>query len=401
MTELTKVGLPRFPGTVDEVVYTDVPVDKSHGKIRKIKILLAKESVSASLRGIAIQRGRMTVCRYGLPASTPEEIRDRTYGYCMMDEHLDEEMWEIELANHEGFESRKGVWVKLRKKLDVLVEEFVLKHSKKKAVEPPPMNLSEIIQTVNKLVGEHLEGLGRGGKKKRNGGNGKPLPIIHISPWGYQGSNKRFDTGDLMEIKASVGNTTSNCAFVNLRCWIQNQQGSEFWSNNIRKLKIPPKTKLPLQFSEIDLSSLSLSRGKYLLRAHLECRELHVTHDRTAVFYFEQDPPPIGGWLKKIIFYPLGGPKKNLRNLPINDKGELLINRVYPEIDLIWSSSAFSKRQKAKELTPIIINIALHEAVREVNLDWWQDEKISYDIEHIKRTKDIFDEMWASYLIGR
>lgn len=401
MTELTKVGLAQFPETVDKVPHENVLVDRGHGKIRKLKIVLAKEPVSPSLRGIAIQRGRMTVCRYDLPSSTPEDIRQRTYGYCMLDDQLDEEMWEIELANHEGFESRKAIWVKLRRKIDTFAEEFLLKYSKGKEIKPPPMNIDEIIRTVNKLVDEHLEGLGKGGKKKGNGGKGKRPPVVHISPWGYHGSNKRFNTADIMEIKGGVVNTTKNDVFVNLRCWIQNSSGVESWSNNINKLKIESETKKPLRFAEIDLSGLTLSKGKYLLRARLECKPLNVRHERTAVFYFEQNPPPTGGWLRKLLFKPLGGPKANLRNVPINDKGELLINRAYPEIDIIWSSGVLSNRQKAKELAPIVINISLHEAVREVCLKWWQDDKISYDIAEIKKSKDLFDEMWASYLTGR
>ncbi len=400
-TELEKIDLPQFPKVKDKTVGERISIDKGHGRIRKLKIVLAEEPVAASLRGIAIQRGRMAVCRYDLPSSTPDEIRQRTHGYCMMDEQLDEEMWEIELANHEGFESRKAIWVKLRKKIDVVAEEFLLKYSKGKQIKPPLMNLDEIIRTVNKLVDEHLEGLGRGRKKGGNGGNGKPPPVVHISPWGYQGSNKRFNTGDIMEIKGGVVNTTKNDVFVNLCCGIQDAGGAEFWLNSINKLKIESETRKSLRFAEIDLSALGLSKGKYLLRARLEYKPLDVEHKRTAIFYFEQDPPPTGGWLRKILFKALGGPKANLRNVPINDKGELLINRAYPEIDVVWSSGVLSNRQKAKELGPIIINISLHEAVREVSLKWWQDEKISYDIGEIKKAKDLFDEMWASYLTGR
>jgi len=399
-TDVTKIDLPQFPMSMDKLSRESVFVEKASGKIRKIKMALAKETVAPSLRGIAIQRGKMTVCRYELPSSTPDEIKQRTHGYCMMDDQLDEEMWEIELANHEGFESRKATWVKLRRKIDTLAEEFLSKYSKKKDVEPPPMDVHEIIRIVNKLVDEHLEGLGKGGRKKGNGGNGK-LPPVHISPWGYHGSVKRFDTGDLLEIKGGVGNTTDNTVVISLRSWIESSSGAEFWCDNIGKLKIDAEAKTTLKFPDIDLTSLSLSKGKYFLKAQLHCEEVNVEHERSAVFYFEQDPPMTGGWLKNIKFHPLGGPKKNLRNVPINDKGEMLINITYPEITAIWNSSVLTKRQKAKELTPIIINIALHEAVREVSLIWWQDEKVPYDIGHIKRTKDLFDEMWASYLIAR
>ena len=63
-----------------------------------------------------------------------------------MSDELDEEMWNIELANHEGFESRKSAWVTLRKKLDSLSEKFLSKYLKTKKVEPPSMNIEEILK---------------------------------------------------------------------------------------------------------------------------------------------------------------------------------------------------------------------------------------------------------------
>ncbi len=403
-SDLTKIGLPQFHDTMDHTTKERLVIEKGHGKLRKLKVVLAKNSVSASLRGIAIQRGKMTVCRHSLPYSIPDEIRQRAYGYCMMDEELDEEMWKIELANHEGFESRKVIWVKLRQKIDAMTEEFLAKYTRRKEVNPPPMDLDEVIRTVNKLVDEHLEGLGKGSRKREgNGpvGPSKPLPPVHISPWGYHGTSKRFDPGDLMEVKGGVRNTTPKNALIKLKCWIESSSGAEIWSNYIGRFKIESETHKVLQFPDIDLSGLSLTRGRYLLRARLECRSPEARHERTAVFYFQQDPPPMGGWLRKLILQSLGGPKANLRNLPINDKGELLVNTAYPEIEMLWKSSSLTRKQKARETYPIVINIALHEAVREISLSWWQDDEISYDIAEIKKSKDLFDEMWAAYLRGR
>lgn len=59
------VKLPSFPTIQDKVVKDKgIIVEKGHGKIRKLKIALAKEPIQTSLRGIAIQRGRMTVCLF-------------------------------------------------------------------------------------------------------------------------------------------------------------------------------------------------------------------------------------------------------------------------------------------------------------------------------------------------
>jgi len=394
-----KIDLPELPPTQDMVTHEDVSIGSGHGKIRKLKVVFAKEPIPDSLRGIAIQRGGMTVCRHPLPSSIPEDIREKVHGHCIMDYRLDEEMWAIELANHEGFEARKPVWVNLRKEIDSLAEEFLSKYLKGKKPEPIPMRLDELVKTVNKLVEEHLTGLGLG--KRPPGTPGKPLPPVHISPWGYLGSSKRFDAKDVMAIKGAVGNRTKKPAMVDLKARIESSHRTVFWSYNINNLRADPSSKKPLIFPKVNFSSMRISKGKYSLMAEIRDKKKNLLHRRTAVFYFGRDPPPpSGGWLKKLLFGPLGGPKANLRNLPINRKGELVINTAYPEIDTIWGSSKLSKRQRAKKLEPIIINIALHEATREVSINWWKDESVDYDVDEIRRIKDLFDEMWADYLRG-
>ncbi|MDD5680012.1 MAG: hypothetical protein PHI59_02080, partial [Candidatus Omnitrophica bacterium] len=173
-----RVQLPQFPDTHDFEEKLDLAINGEHGKIKRLKIKLAKSPIKPSLTGIAIQRGGMTVLRYPLPASTPENLRDRCYGYCQLDEKLDEEMWAIEMANHEGFESRKAVWVKLRRCIDTVAEKFILKHTRTKEEEPLPLNFDDIIKTINKLVEEHLEGLGKGAHTP----SGKPHPPVPQKP---------------------------------------------------------------------------------------------------------------------------------------------------------------------------------------------------------------------------
>ena len=262
------------------------------------------------------------------------------------------------------------------------------------------MNLDKLIKTINKLVDEHLQGLGQGGKRGNGSGDRKPPPLIHISPWGYQGNNRRFDKGDFMKVKGGIKNSTPKNATVSLRCYIQDPNEVEYWSYNIKKQKIEASSRKTIDLPEIDIENLYLSKGKYYLKAILECKKPDIRHERTAIFYFEQDPPLLGGWLKKLLLDRLGGTKTNLRNLPINDKGVLFINTAYPEIETLWKSS-LTKRQISWQTEPIIINICLHEATRAATIKWWTDENTDFDISDIKRSKDLFDEMWAAYLIGK
>lgn len=399
---IQRVQLPQLPDAQDNENRTNVAISIEHGKIKRLKIVLAKELVKPSLRGIAIQRGGMTVIRYPLPTSAPENLRDRCYGYCQLDDTLDEEMWAIELANHEGFESRKAVWVKLRRCIDSIAESFILKHSKCKEEEPLPLNFDDIIKTINKLVEEHLEGLGKGGRRPT--GRPKPRPLLKpicISPWGYAGKDKRFDKDDMLQPKGALRNNTDSDVHVRFESWIESKSGYIYWNFGIDHVKIEKQSKVILNIPEIELLKLSLQKGIYYLKAKIMDDQKHILHTRSATFYYEQDPPVMGGWLKKIILARLGGPKTNYRSLQLNEKGELLINTGYPEIIRIWRSQQMTKKDKVNQLTPIFINIALHEAMREAMLNWWQDSSISFDMEEIKRGKDIFDEMWADYIRGR
>lgn len=400
---IQRVQLPQFPETIDSEEKSLLSIDGDHGKIKHLKIKLAKSPIKPELTGIAIQRGGMTVLRYSLPTSAPDNLRERCYGYCQFDEKLDEEMWAIEMANHEGFESRKAVWVKLRRCIDSIAENFILKHSKTKEEEPLPLNFDDIIKTINKLVEEHLEGLGKGGHTTPPGPPPPPIPQkpICISPWGYAGQDKRFDTGDVLQPKGALRNNTADDVYVNFECWIESKAGSVSWSHKIDDIKIESNSKFILPIPDVELSKLSLKKGIHYLKATIRDGRKQVLHSRSATFYFEEDPPILGGWLSKIILGKLGGPKVNHRNLPLNIKGELLINIGYPEIIRIWRSQTITKKDKVNHLTPIFINVALSEAVREVMLHWWEDDTIQFDIGEIKRSKDIFDEMWADYIRGR
>jgi hypothetical protein len=394
--------VPDFPHEQDSEVQEHIPVASGHGKIRKLKIVLAKSPIPDSLRGIAIQRGGMTVCRHQLPYSIPEDVRERVHGFCMMDSRLDEEMWGIELANHEGFEARKPVWVDLRRKIDSLANEFLSEHIKEKR-ETLPIQINQIVETVNKLVEEHLTGSGLGKTGPSSpGALGKPLPPVYISPWGYLGSSKRFDAKDSMDIKGAIGNKTNTPATVDLKVRIEHSSGSRaFWFHDRSDINVHPKSKRTLNIPLVNFSALRISKGKYTLRAEIRDKKKTLLHRRASVFYFERDPPPVGGgWLKKMLFGKLGGPKANLRNLPINSRGELLINLAYPEINVIWRSRKLGKKQKAADLTRIFVNVALHEAIREVSINWWKTPSIKYDIDEIKKAKDLFDEMWAAYIVG-
>ena len=99
-----KIKPPKFP--IDKDRWESSPsnpisVLKRQSKINKLTLVLAKEDIPESLRGIAIQRGGMTVIRYDSDL-IPPDFKPRVYGYCFPDEDLDFELYKIEQPNHEG-----------------------------------------------------------------------------------------------------------------------------------------------------------------------------------------------------------------------------------------------------------------------------------------------------------
>jgi len=296
--DFKRVKLPEFPRTVDKVDLHKLSINKEHGEIKRLKIVLADKEIRPSLRGIAIQRGGMTVLRYKLPDSTPEDLRKKCYGYCQMDKDLDKEMWAIELANHESFEGRKAVWVKLRRCIDSISEEFVLKHSGHKKQESLPLNLDKIIRTINKLVEEHLEGLGKSGRGQKNSEPSYnptiPKPI-RISPWGYEGNNKRFDRDDILQPIGALKNDTDSNTEVLFEAWVEGRNKITYWNYKIDNVKIKSNFNVNLELPEIELKKNISKKGIYYLKARISTHNKKTLHERSAIFYYKQEPPLTGG----------------------------------------------------------------------------------------------------------
>jgi hypothetical protein len=95
-----QVELPQLPKLQKDKVFNNVKISNL-GKIKELRLGYFKEEVPEPCRGIAVQRGGMTVLR--LPAAGEETIKNRIYGYCTFDEDLEKELKKVEFPNHFGF----------------------------------------------------------------------------------------------------------------------------------------------------------------------------------------------------------------------------------------------------------------------------------------------------------
>jgi hypothetical protein len=405
-----QTGLPTFPSAVDEwesKPASPIAVNHGQGKILKLRLVLTNQDIKESLRGIAIQRGGMTVKRYDSP-SIPPEFKSRVYGHCYPDDQLDLELYKIEMANHEDFEPRKSVWVNLRRRVDEEIEKFLAPHTRAPPIKRPEVDVEEILKIVNKIVDDYLGGPGPEGIRTEGI---RPPPEVRFEPWTYKGADQRFNPGDVLQHKASVKNSRDRVAEVKVKRWVEDKHGQRYAEYEIRLIRVPKHHYWHLDaLPDIDLSSLALGIGEYSLRGVLLDKRDIVLQSRGATFYYGQDPPPpppLGaprrGWLKKLIAAPLGGTQAHLRNLPYNQSdGSVVVNEAYPEYKAILSKlSQESKEAVQKRIKQNWINILLEEAAKENLVNAYQKSAPQFSIEQIRlEGKELFDRMWSDYVEG-
>jgi hypothetical protein len=392
-----KLGEPQAESESDPAQ----PIPVTNGaRMRVLKLVLTKNDVKESLRGIAIQRGGMTVTRYD-SASIPTEFKSRVHGYCIPNEELDEELYHIEMANHEGFEPRKSVWIHLRRKLDEALEKFLAPYIRTQTVKPQ-IDVHEIVKIVNKIVDDYLLGWGP---------NVPKLPV-RFEPWGYKGTSKRFEKDEVLEHKASVKNTTDTIVAVKVRRWVEG--GGKHLLHETEVIKIPKKRSWRVELPEIDFKKTGLSPGEYSLKGELLSDKGDRIHARGVTFYLGVEPPQpqevpniqTGGgrtWLKEFIMGSINDKEQvHVRNLPYRrDDASVFINERYKEFQDIMSAFSKGKLTKAeldKRLTHYVVNVLLAEAAKEYLMQLYAQEEKKFDTDQIREGKELFDKMWYDFV---
>lgn len=398
-----RVTLPQLPEMEDERE-TDparpIPVTNS-ARIRALKLVLSKNAVKESLRGIAIQRGGMTVMRYD-SQSIPPDFKVRVYGYCIPDDELDKELYNTELANHEGFEPRKTVWVHLRRKIDEEIEKFLAPHIQKKSAPKPEINQKEIVDIVNKIVDDYLTGWGDGTTKRP----------VRFEPWGYKGTNRRFELDEVLEHKAAVKNTTDATVRVQVRRWVE--EGGRHLAHETGIIKIPKKRSWRLALPEIDFKTAGLPYGEYTLKGELLSADGDKLHSRGVKFYLGIDPPPpmafpeIKGdkgrtWLKSFVLGSIQDKDQiHIRNLPYRpEDASVFINTSYKEFEEIYlalTKGKFGKTEFYRQSTHYLVNVLLAEAAKEYMIKLYEQEEKEFGIDQIREGKELFDKMWYDFI---
>ncbi|TET08435.1 hypothetical protein E3J84_06225 [Candidatus Aerophobetes bacterium] len=397
-----KVVLPELPVAEKEKVF---PSEKiiDLGKVKKLVLRYCKNEVPELYRGIAVQRGGMTILR--LPVSAEETIKNKIYGYCTFDEDLESELKKVELPNHFGFNPKRA-WNHTREYIRKKSDEFVQEISpvRKREITLPQDLIERAVLIVNNLVREYAPELAAevtgpgGGKKPVEKPYGKrPLPDIRIDT--FRGNARKLEYDESLITECELVNDTDNAAKLQLRIEVRHEEGD---------LKFNPRYTIVLDSNKrerIDIPLVDFQEnidkpGEYKATAVLENGKETEPHTRSFTFYLHEEPPPPRGrvFLSTMRFlYGKGKPFERSKQLPLTDKAVLYIIFDHPDFAHVREVAGSKKAQK-KEVFLYSIKCGIDEAVQKL-LEFKYNEG-QLDTEEIRVIKAKCDAMYYDAVLS-
>lgn len=391
-----KVVLPESPVAEKEKVFPNEKIIEL-GRVKKLVLRYCKNEVSELWRGIAVQRGGMTILR--LPISAEETIKNKIYGYCTFDEDLELELKKVELPNHFGF-TPKRAWNHtreyIRKKADELVQE--ISPVKKKELTLPQDLVERAVLIVNELVRKYAPEIagkvtGMGGKKLDNHEHTppKPLPPIRIDT--FWGNARKLEYDESLIIECELVNDTDSAAKLQLKIEVKHEEGD---------LRFNPKYIIALEGNKrqrVDIPLVDLQEnidkpGEYKATAILEEGAGVELHNRSFTFYLHEEPPlPRGGAFLSTFAFTRGKgtPLERKKHLPITDKGVIRINFDHPDF-IHFRELAGSRKAQKHEIFLYMIKCGVDEAIQKLFEFRYNEDQLNTD--EIRAIKDKYDAMY-------
>jgi len=391
-----EAALLELPSVKKERTYQDERI-KGIGKIRNLVLRYCKNDVPMECRGVAVQRGGMTVLR--LQVQAEESIKNKIYGYCNFDETLEMELKNCEFPNHFGFRPKK-TWNHVRKYIGNKIDDFLLEITpKKEKIEVSDDILDRAVALVNNLIGDYAPELLSGPDSPPP----PPPPRLLLRIGVFRPNQKKFEYNDTLLIDCEVINETGKDHDLSLNIKVQHKSGDEKFKSRYN-LAIALKTRKKVDIPIIDFDERRDQSGRYRGEAVLiNPTNSKVLHERAFTFYLHEEPPtrpPGPGKGKAFVssFAFLRGKKPDgtmqyfgkWKNLPITDKG--VIHVVWDHTDFIRVREvAGSKKARNREVLLYCANCGIDEAFRKLLELRYDDNRL--DPDEIKRIKNICDEM--------
>jgi len=388
------VDLPQLPAVEKEKAFTNEKISDL-GRIKKLALHYCKNEVPTQLRGVAVQRGGMTILR--LPVSADEAIKNRIYGYCTFDEDLELELKRVEFPNHFGFASKRA-WNHVKEYVRRKSDEFVQEISpvRKREVGLSQDLVEQAVRIVNDLVKEYAPELasdatGSGGKQpdpNKPRPPKPPPPPIRIDV--FRGNARKLEYDESLITECELINDTADEARVLLQMEIRNEEDN---------LKFNPKYTLQLAHNSrkgIDIPLVDFQEnidkpGEYKGTAVLANAKGEEIHRRSFTFYLHEEPPPPKGkvFLSKIGFLlGKGKPYERQKQLQLTDKGVLYVNFDHPDLVHVREQARSSKARN-HEIVLYSVKCGIDEAVQKLlELRYNEGQLDGDEIREIKRKCD-------------
>ena len=390
-----QVALAKLPAVKKERKITNEKVGNL-GKVKNLELYYCEDEVPELFRGVAVQRGGMTILR--LPVIAEESIKNRIYGYCNFDKDLESELKKVEFPNHFGFRNKRA-WNHtkeyIRRKSDGFVQE--ISPVKKKEITLPQDLIARAVRIVNDLVREYAPELagdvpGPGGKKPNNG-NGKKREVPPVRIDTFRGNARKLEYDESLITECELVNDTLDEVQITLQIQITHEEG-DLKFNSKYTIKLDDNARRRIDIPLVDFQEGIDKPGEYKATAVLANGAGIEPHRRSFTFYLHEEPPPPRGRVflsAMALTYGKGTPLERRKHLPVTEKGLLRI--IYDHPDFIHVRElAGSKKARTHEIFLYSIKCGVDEAIQKLLEFRYNDGQL--DIDEIRVIKGKCDAMY-------
>jgi len=399
-----KVVIPQLPPIKKKKTFCTEKIENL-GKVKNLELYYCEDEVPELWRGIAVQRGGMTILR--IPVAAEESIKNRIYGYCNFDKDLELELKKVEFPNHFGF-STKRAWNHTREYMRKKLEEFIQEISpakKRKEVTVPQDLIEQAVRIVNDLVREYApelasEAVGPKGKKPEKGEPTPPKPPpppIRIDT--FRGNERKLEYDESLITDCELINDTTDKVEIRLRIEITYEEG-DLKFNPKYTINLDGNAKKKVDIPLVDFEEGVDKPGEYKATAILENTNGQELHKRSFTFYLHEEPPPPKGkvFLSAMVFtYGKGTILEKKRHLPLTDKGVLRIIYDHPDFNHV-RDQASSKKIWKHEVLLYAIKCGVDEAVQKLLEFRYNEGRL--DIDQIKAIQEKRDAMYYDAVLS-
>ncbi|MBL7075663.1 hypothetical protein ISS37_10555 [candidate division KSB1 bacterium] len=391
--------LPDLPEVLKEKHLENERI-KDIGQIRNLVLKYCKEDVPEGFRGIAIQRGGMTILR--LQVGAEESIKNRVYGYCNFDDDLEMELKKCEMPNHFGFFNKKP-WNHVREYVRKKLDDFLLEITpKKEKIKIEANILEEAVKLVNDLVSEYAPELlagppAKGGKGEEPKKPVEPREVLPVRIDLFRSNQYKFEYNETLIIDCEIANDTGDEKNLLFKLTIKHVGGSEKHKSRYT-LSISAHTRKKIDIQLIDFDEKKDKAGEYTVEGILINEDTNEQlHKRKFTFYLHEEPPRKGkAFVAKFDF--LLGKKTDgtlqyyakWKNLPITEKGIIWV--VYDHSEFVrLREIAGTKKGKKREILLYCARCGIDEAFRKLLELRYTDDTL--DLDKIREIKNSCEEM--------